>query len=454
MLDRLRRRDTKTQVQRATDRRPASEVATAGTRSTGVLFTAIVLIGMLGLLIVAAWKRQTVVVVPLSLLLSTAALSFVWSRLALRGVSCERTVSAVRAFPGETLQLQLRLTNRKVLPVPWISVCDRIPQGIEVPGVVVSAAVADSGGCGGLPAEGDGMPTEAAPNLVERTTALSWYAAASWEQEVICKRRGYYQLGPLAVTSGDIFGLYSRTAVLSENGAVIVYPRLFDLAEIGLPARAFLGETRAPTRIFEDPTRPVGVREYLPGDSLRRVHWKATARQGKLQVKVFEPTTTHKAALFLAVDSFAKSSEDEFELAVSTAASVARHLIEQGGQVGLWVNSYPADGGQGGHLPAAGGQDQLVHILEALAKVTRVVSAEFPVYFGAERRALSFGTTPVFVLARVDTVLRAIIADLRDSGLQPVVIQLGEGRPGDRVVGVTWHTAGEPDWSAAHIWNA
>ena len=446
-------------------------VATTDTRPAGVLFTAIVLAGVAGLLVAAAWTRQTAVVIPLGLVLSMAGLSFLWSRCALRGVSCERTMSAVRVFPGEMIELTLRLSNRKALPLPWISVCDRIPQGIDLPGVTADPGITpspqvaadpapptsleagDSAGVDGLPLAGEEAPGAPAPNLVERTTALSWYAAASWEQQVVCRRRGYYQLGPLAVTSGDIFGLYARTVVLKEPGAVIVYPRLYELAEMGLPARAFLGETRTPTRIFEDPTRTVGVREYLPGDSLRRVHWKATARQGRLQVKVLEPTTTHKAALFLVIDSLADCTEDEFELAVSAVASAARHLLERSGQVGLWVNSRPADGGRSARLPAAGGQDQLVQILEALAKVTRIAGVDFPAFFSAERENLSFGTTPVFTLARVDSASRAIIADLRDAGLQPVVAQVGEGRPGDRVPGVTWHVVRGPGRKTVGAWD-
>ena len=87
--------------------------------------------------------------------------------------------------------------------------------------------------------------------------------------------------------------------------------------------------------MFQDPTRPVGVRDYQHGDSLRHVHWKASARLQSLQVKIFEPTTTFKVALFLSVDSFTFNgsfSEDEFELGISVAASLAHHVIEREAQ--------------------------------------------------------------------------------------------------------------------------
>ena len=91
---------------------------------------------------------------------------------------------------------------------------------------------------------------------------------------------------------------------------MIVYPKIFPIAHLGIPSLHPLGETIAERRIFEDPIRVIGVRDYNPRDSRRHIHWKATARRQELQVKVFEPTTTLKVAIFLAIDSFKAGMEE------------------------------------------------------------------------------------------------------------------------------------------------
>ncbi len=390
------------------------------THSEGVLFTVFGLVGVAGLLLAAARVGLVIMTAPLAMILMVAAVSWAWSRWSLKGVACERGLSTSRVFPGEGIYLNLRLINRKPLPVSWLSVRTAIPAGLELV----------------KPSEAAPLVSPATATVIEHSTAIPAYASASWDQHVVCRHRGYYPLGPMAVASGDAFGLYSRAVVVESGDAVIVYPRILSLEELGLPARSLLGDTRAQLRLFEDPSRTMGVREYVPGDGLRRVHWKATARQGRLQVRVHEQTTTHKVGLFLSADDFAGLTDDDFELAISVMASVARSLVYRGGQVGLWVNAKGADNGRPARLPAAGGQEQLVQVLEALAKVTRSSNGDFASFFAAQRADLSFGTTPVFILGRAGSAVRSILADLRDSGVQPVVAQVGEGQPG----------AGCPGW--------
>jgi uncharacterized protein (DUF58 family) len=98
-------------------------------------------------------------------------------------------------------------------------------------------------------------------------------------------------------------------------------------------------------RLFEDPTRIAGVRKYQNGDSLSRVHWRATARTGSLQSKVFEPSTL--AGATIAVDFHHESFDPRHEpvrseLAIKCAASIANTLQTMGQQVGLVSNATDA----------------------------------------------------------------------------------------------------------------
>jgi uncharacterized protein (DUF58 family) len=368
------------------------------------------LLGKFGLLVIlagvllAAWFDQVVIVIVLGLTLSAAGLSWLWSRLSLAGVTCERQISEHRTFPGEHVGLVLRLVNRKLLPLPWVQMEFEVPGGLWL-------LTKTSTGFTGAP-------------VMSKAAALLWYTGASWNDHLYCEKRGYYRFGPITLSSGDIFGFYPRSVTGTEAEHLIVYPKIYPVGRPGILSLHPIGETAAERRIFEDPTRVIGVREYDPRDSLRYVHWKASARRQALQVKVFEPTTTLKAAIFLAIDTYLHNGpedEAEMELGISAAASFASYLIENRSAAGLFVNSRLADSGQPAGLLPGSRAGQLVEILEALAKVTLL-----------------------FILSRASPLFKQTISGLKESGHRLAVFQTGAAADGDTPEAVPWHYVTQP----------
>jgi uncharacterized protein (DUF58 family) len=380
-------------------------------QSAGILLSRIGLLVMLALLLLAAWYGHLIVVIILGLLMSTAGLSLLWSRLALKRVVCLRSLAEQRAFPGEYIEAKWSLVNRKVLPLPLVQVDDEIPYGFMPEKTLTEGSRIGFG-------------------LLNKTTALLWYTRISWKQQFYCYKRGYYPLGPLSITTGDMFGFYTCSITVPKEEHVVVYPQLFPVDQIGIPSLFPLGETKAERRIFADPTRIMGIRDYRPRDSLRHVHWKATARHRNLQVKVFEPTTTLSMAIFLAIDSFTStdvSGDEDFELAVSSAASIANHVIRQGSPAGLFVNTQCADNGQPVRILPGSGVNQLIDMLEALAKVTPRFSTDFREFLQEERRGLPWGTTLICILSRPPQELAAIFDSLKRSGYKLMLFRVGGG---------------------------
>jgi len=386
------------------------------------------LLAILAGLLLAAWYGQVVIVILLGLVLSAAGLAKLWGRLSLVGVHCQRTLGEQRAFPGEYIELKLRVVNRKLLPLPWLQIDDEIPVGF-VPNISLVP--------GNRPGSG----------FLSKAAALLWYTGVSWRYRLYCNKRGYYTLGPIMVTSGDVFGFYPRCITEPLIDHIIVYPRIFPIAQLGIPSLYPLGETRADRRIFEDPTRTIGVRDYSPHDSLKHIHWKASARHQNLQSKVYEPTTTLKVALFLAIDSFKHDgtySEEDFELGISVAASIANYVTEQGSPVGLFANTRLADSGQPVIISPGSSASQLVSILEALAKVTPLTSAPFEEFLRGERRGLPWGTTLVFIISRPSESLTGLLTSLKESRHKLLVLQIAEQGGGRIDNGVTWHNVRYP----------
>ena len=242
-------------------------------------------------------------------------------------------------------------------------------------------------------------------------------------------KRGYYRLGPIGVTSGDIFGFYPRFASVPLTDYLIVYPKIFPIDRLAVPSLHPLGESKTSRRIFQDPTRTIGLREYRPQDSPKHIHWKASARHQQLQVKVFEPTTTLKISLFLAGDWFSQNGAagaEDFELAVSVAASIAYHLVEQGGPVGLVSNACQADSGEAVFISSGGGSDQLMALLEALAKVTMRVKESSESFLERESKILPSGTTLVMVASRVQESMLWLLNDLKEKGVPVLLFLVGD----------------------------
>ncbi len=380
------------------------------TQPAGLLLNRLGLVAIAVLLVMAAWAGQVMIVILLSLALSAAGLSKIWSWMSLKGVHGERQMSQLRAFPDEHLEIKIRISNRKLLPLPWIQVTDEVPAGFATD----------------FPAQPGSRPGFV---KLAFSSPMTGYSALNWKYSLFCHKRGYYPLGPLTLASGDIFGFYPRQAAYPPADPIIVYPRIYTLAQLGIPSLYPLGETRSEKRIFEDPSRTIGVRDYHPGDSLRRIHWKASARHQQLQVKIYEPATTLKVGLFLAVDSFQNQGicvENVLELGINAAASVANYLIEKNNQAGLWINSKLADSGHAARILPRGGVEQLVSILEALAKVTPYSSSDFIEFFQSERQALPMGITLVFILFQLSDEIKSILTDLKTDGYKIFVLQVGE----------------------------
>ncbi len=380
---------------------------TETTTAAGNLLTAPGLVAMAAVFFLAAWYSQPGIALLTGLFLSTAGLARLWNHLSLAGVQVERNLKGLRFFPGEPIECRFRLINRKPLPLTWVQLENDVPAGIEQMG----------------PADRDAN----AP--IRRSASLLWYRGITWKLKLIAKQRGYYPLGPLKITSGDLLGLYSRSRLSENRTHLLVYPRIFPVDTRLIRSLYPMGEFQATQRLFRDPLHTIGVREYRQSDSLRFIHWKATARRGDLQVKVLAATTSFKVALFLDVDSFRHEgvfAETDFELGISVAGSMAAVLCERSNPVGLFVNTRLADTDQPAVISPGAGQGRITEILESLAKVTQRSSAPAAAFWEAQKPFIPAGTTLIFILKRPPDAVSNILIDLKESGFTFLVLIVGE----------------------------
>jgi uncharacterized protein (DUF58 family) len=274
------------------------------------------------------------------LLFGVAAGAKLWTRWSLAGIECSVSIDKRRVFPGEKLFLKATAENRKILPV-WLRV--RAPVGGLVHGAAAETAVTAESG-------------------------LLWYQKASFRWELSALRRGIHPIGPLGITSGDLFGFFPKEKEMAETLEVVVYPRLVPLKPLSATRRDLFGIPGAESPV-QDPVYILGTRDYQHGQPAKYIHWKATARHHKLQEKIFEPSTQEKILLVVDVGPFARhGAEEAFERMLETVASVAVRLAERGCAVGMVTNGRMT--GEGPSIVSVTrNPSQLTALLEALARV-------------------------------------------------------------------------------------
>jgi uncharacterized protein (DUF58 family) len=292
------------------------------------------------LLFVSLLYGQRDLVVLTLLLLSLFAGVRLWTRMSLSGLTCLSSLDKMKVFPDEKLTLKIGVENKKFLPV-WLQII------VPVRGLMQGSSV-------------DGT--------VKNECSLLWYQSTRFQWELSARRRGVHDVGPPRLLAGDLFAFFSREKRMKDGHQVIVYPRLVPLKSVALPRRDFFGIPGARSPV-QDPIFILGTRDYQHGRPAKYIHWKASARQNKMQEKVLESTQQEKVLLLVDVDPFSKhNAEEKFEQTLEIVASLAVQLDKQGLALGLVTNGAVVGEGAGTLAPARNRQ-QLPAVLEILARL-------------------------------------------------------------------------------------
>ncbi len=356
--------------------------------------------------------------------------------VSLMGLEVRRGIGAAEIELGEAVESRLVLHNRKGLPAPWIFWRDQVDPGLDAEGVTC------------------GFQTLASDRTMHSACRLH------------STRRGLFRVGPAVIEASDPFGLVKRFRVDPEVRFVTVLPRTLPLGQgwpLGHRPVHEIPRRRSP---FEDPARFLGVRDYRPGDGLRRIHWRATARTGILQVKLFEPTVLEGVLLAVEMGRAAwpraqeeSGSDPGVELAVTAAASIADLVLAGGQSVGLISNGgdaaerFPADWKGGSfrrfedaledaatrrRMPSyrplevepGRGAWQRDHLRAALARLTLAPGLTLPELLAAEGPRLPRSLVVVVVTPDVGPELGGALAGLKRSGFDIAVVWIQTKGPG------------------------
>jgi len=151
-------------------------------------------------------------------------------------------------------------------------------------------------------------------------------------------RRGILDVGPVTGVRADPVGLVRREVVWTRREQVIVHPRTIAVPSTSTGLVRDL-EGQATNDLSPSDIAFHAVREYVPGDDPRTIHWRSTAKSGALMVRQFEDTRRSHLVVALGVARAEYADDDEFELAVSAAASLGARAVRDGRDVSVVVSA-------------------------------------------------------------------------------------------------------------------
>jgi uncharacterized protein (DUF58 family) len=359
--------------------------------------------------------------------------SLLWTHYCLAGVSYGRRFGSTHLFHGDETDLCIEIVNAKPLPLAWLRAIDDFPADVEL-------------------MKGE-LYHSPAPRrrLLVNVLSLRWYERVTRRYRLRGVRRGAWQFGPVWIASGDIFGFSVERKALEGTHTVVVYPKIVSLTTLGLPKWHPFGDSRTPRRAVTDPLRLMGAREYLPGDSFRHIHWKATAHRRILQTKVFEPSASQPLAIFLNIRTSESITEglDRVlqDFAITAVASIARWAWEERHPVGLFANSTVERGGERIRIQPSSHPDQFQQILEALARVEPFGPWTLAKVLQVEATTLRYGTTLIVVTPIINERLRRTLMELHRREYGVALVALGQARLEAPLPGLQYyHIGGREEW--------
>lgn len=360
---------------------------------------------MIGLTLVAYYaalnRIQVFPWVIAALLLSSLITSYLFPYLLVRNVSVTRT-GPERAEENESILFDVSIRNHGVFPRFMIQAIDNLPfinkngaaSNYEVLGVVAYI--------------GSGVTHH-------------------FKVSVLCEKRGFYQLGPVGISTSFPFGLVE--AHHDKNGSVqslTVYPDIFPIMSLpllGTPSEIHRGGFLLPKATGSADFS--GLREYQRGDNPRHIHWPTTARTGELMIQEFEPLAS--ASIHIILDqskssNVGKGKHSSFEYAVRITASICRYATNNNMSIAVSPSR-----GENQSLVLGSGESHFREILDYLAIIEADSETPYSKVIAKAAMNIGFGQTAVVFLSepseRISETIQSI-ASLKAQGINVLAIHL------------------------------
>jgi uncharacterized protein (DUF58 family) len=313
---------------------------------------------------------------------------YLWARWLARGLSFARRIRFGWVQVGDRLEEQFELRNESWVPALWIEIIDHS----TVPG------------CPG-----------------GRGSGVEGRSIVRWRESAVCARRGLFSIGPTTLMTGDPFGVFTVSQHYSESVSFLVLPPIIPLPGLKIFPGGRSGDDRPRADAPDHTVSASSVRAYVPGDSLRWVHWRTSARRDSLFVRHFDGVPSGDWWIVLDMDQCVQVGEGQDSTAehgVILATSLADQGLRAKQAVGLVTQGQDLL-----WLPPKEGDYQRWEILRALALVSPGATALSDL-LAKEGSAFGQSVSLIIITPSVDGEWVESLVPLLRRGITPMVLLL------------------------------
>ena len=318
-----------------------------------------------------------------------------WPRRVLDSLVYERAVSPRKTVVGDEVELRMSLWNRTRLPIAWAEATDTLSQRLRL------------------------NPSDTVPAI---TGPMRPYERVTRRLRVTPTRRGVHEIGPVTLGVAEHFGTREpRFESPLEPTTLIAKPLMAPVVGTTLHS-APLAQIRAKRSLYQDPTLFAGVRPFQTGDPMRSIHWRASAREGLLQTKRFEPALSPQQVVVLDVQTvegpywMLDYDEDLFEELCVASLSLARLLISRDASCGFAAAGFHFTTQRFVYLPPRADRAQIERIGDVLARMTSESSAPLTSLLAWLPHRVAKGTQLTILSGRHPRTSAAVVKRLESSG--------------------------------------
>jgi len=285
------------------------------------------------------------------------------------GLAISVGFTAATAVEGDTVSLTETLTNRKILPLPWVSVKFQVSKHLLFKDTT-NFQISDD-------------------YYRNDLFSVMMFQRITRTLPFVCGKRGYYTIKSVDLVSNDVLYMSKLYSLESSRASLVVYPRLIDIDEFAVPYKKISGNILAHRFINPDPFEFKGIREYQSYDSFRTINFKASAKTGRLMVNMFDCTVSQEVVILLNLQKYSSwVSLSLYEKSIRLAASLAEHFVREGVPTALISGGADIVTNRPVEIKSGQSPNHLNTIYDALARVDLYREAEpilrFTREFGSE----------------------------------------------------------------------
>lgn len=336
--------------------------------------------------------------------------SYLVLKYGLSKVSIERGFDTLHANFGQSVHLIEKISNKKIIPVPWLKVESRIDSGLQ-------------------------FGRQEDLNILQDEFHISIFSMLPYTRiirthDVKCVKRGFYHLKSAALTARSITGSISAGKDETTDAKLYVFPRTLAMLEMNFPSHSWQGDSVVRRWILEDPFIHAGIREYTLSDPMKNINWKASARFGTLQVNQYDPTAQHRLMILLNVDTklnqWTVTDEPErIEYGISVAATLFEYAFKNVIEAGFGSNGFLKDmEKQPIRIEPAIGKHHQIKIMENLARLVILRSVSFNTLLDRELDKSPNNIDYLLITAVIDNDTEEKICRLRGKGNSVEILKI------------------------------